>query len=54
MTESKSRLGFIGLGLMGQGFTKCLINAGYQVIGYDLEQQKIDLALKHGVIPAQN
>jgi 3-hydroxyisobutyrate dehydrogenase-like beta-hydroxyacid dehydrogenase len=54
MTESKSRLGFIGLGLMGQGFTKCLINAGYQVIGYDLEQQKIDLALEHGVIPAQN
>ena len=54
MTNYKPNLGFIGLGQMGQGFTKCLINAGYQVTGYDLEHQKIDQAVEHGVIPAKN
>ena len=29
------RIGFIGLGLMGTGFTKRLIATGHEVTGYD-------------------
>ena len=54
MTAKKPLLGFIGLGLMGQGFTKCLVNAGYQVIGYDIKQEKITQAISHGVLSAKS
>ena len=47
-------IGFVGLGLMGQGATKCLTRAGYQVTGFDINPSKNDLAAKHGVIPASN
>ena len=42
-------IGFIGLGLMGQGMTKCLKRAGYQVTGFDINPAMNDLAAKHGV-----
>jgi 3-hydroxyisobutyrate dehydrogenase len=45
-------LGFIGLGLMGQGFTKCLARAGYRVIGFDLDPAKREAARDWGVEPA--
>ena len=32
MTE---RIGFVGLGLMGAGFTRRLIATGHAVVGYD-------------------
>ena len=54
MSANKPLLGFIGLGLMGQGFTKCLVNAGYQVIGYDIKQEKIREANSHGVLSAKS
>lgn len=53
MTD-KPNLGFIGLGLMGQGFTKRLVSCGYQVSGYDLDADKIAMAEKHGVTGAKN
>ena len=40
MTNDKPRIGFIGLGLMGQGFTKCLTRAGYEVTGYDIVPER--------------
>ncbi len=49
---SKPRIGFIGLGLMGQGFTAHLVESGYQVTGYDIDSEKVALAAKHGVIGA--
>ncbi len=53
MTD-KPTLGFIGLGLMGQGATKRLCGAGYQVTGFDIDPAKNDLAAQHGVMPAAN
>jgi len=36
MTEGA--VGFIGLGLMGQGFTRRLAEKGYRVVGFDIDQ----------------
>lgn len=49
MTE---RIGFIGLGLMGTGFTKRLIATGHAVTGYDPDPARMSAAVKNGVKPA--
>lgn len=46
------RIGFIGLGLMGTGFTKRLIATGHDVIGYDPDPARMDEAMTRGVRPA--
>lgn len=33
-------VGFIGLGLMGQGFTRRLAEKGYRVVGFDIDAAK--------------
>lgn len=53
MTDGKARIGFIGLGLMGQAFTKRLVATGYAVTGYDLVPDKVRAAERHGVRPAR-
>jgi 3-hydroxyisobutyrate dehydrogenase len=45
-------LGFIGLGLMGQGFTKRLLESGFKVTGYDVVADKVKQAAAHGVTGA--
>lgn len=45
-------IGFVGLGLMGQGFTRRLRESGHDVIGFDIDRSKVELAAKHGVTPA--
>ena len=52
MNDQLPRLGFVGLGMMGQGFTKCLVRAGYTMTGYDLDGARIRQAEEHGVLPA--
>ena len=42
-------IGFIGLGLMGQGFTRRLIDCGHRVVGYDIDGGKIEVAAAFGV-----
>ncbi len=42
-------VGFIGIGLMGAGFTKRLIDQGYEVVGYDIDDTKLDAAAEWGV-----
>lgn len=54
MTDPKPKLGFIGLGLMGQAFTRRLVGCGYAVTGFDLVPERMADAAKHGVIPAQS
>ena len=54
MSANKPTVGFIGLGLMGQGATKCLTRNGYTVTGFDIDPAKNDLANQHGVKPVQN
>jgi 3-hydroxyisobutyrate dehydrogenase len=51
MADGKGRIGFIGLGLMGQAFTRRLVACGYRVIGYDVRRQQIAAAQAHGVEP---
>ena len=50
--STKPTIGFIGLGLMGQAFTKRLVSSGYTVTGFDIATQQVEQATKHGVIPA--
>lgn len=50
--SSTPAIGFIGLGLMGQGFTRRLVDSGYKVTGYDIVPDKIATAGRHGVAPA--
>ena len=45
-------IGFIGLGLMGTGFTKRLTAKGYAVIGFDIDTRKVDASAAWGVAPA--
>lgn len=42
-------VGFIGLGLMGTGFTRRLIATGHRVIGYDIDPAKTEAAAQYGV-----
>ena len=45
-------IGFIGLGLMGQGFTRRLRERGYGVVGFDTNSAKVVAAAAWGVKPA--
>lgn len=44
-----ARIGFVGLGLMGAGFTRRLIATGHAVTGYDSDPARMDAAAKAGV-----
>jgi 3-hydroxyisobutyrate dehydrogenase-like beta-hydroxyacid dehydrogenase len=45
-------IGFIGLGLMGAGFTKRLVSEGCTVVGFDLDASKLEEAKGWHVKPA--
>ncbi len=45
-------IGFIGLGLMGQGFTARLKETGHRVVGFDIDAAKVARAKANGVEPA--
>jgi 3-hydroxyisobutyrate dehydrogenase len=47
-------IGFVGLGLMGQGFTQRLCEKGYRVIGHDIDAGKTQAAAAWGVTPADS
>jgi 3-hydroxyisobutyrate dehydrogenase len=47
-----AKIGFVGLGLMGQAFTRRLVESGFTVTGYDIVADKVAQAAKHGVKPA--
>jgi len=44
----KPALGLIGLGLMGEPYAKWLVERGYRVTAYDLEEKKIERAVAAG------
>lgn len=50
--QNQPTIGFIGLGLMGQAFTKRLVARGYTVVGFDIAAGKVAEAKKHGVVAA--
>jgi 3-hydroxyisobutyrate dehydrogenase-like beta-hydroxyacid dehydrogenase len=45
-------IGFVGLGLMGTGFTRRLMETGHRVVGFDIDAAKIKAAAEKGVAPA--
>ena len=45
-------VGFVGLGLMGEGFTRRLIEKGHAVTGFDIDPEKTRAAAAWGVKPA--
>lgn len=47
-------LGFVGLGLMGQGFTRRLVAQGHRVVGFDADPSKTRAAAAWGVVPANS
>ena len=53
MTEPRT-IGFLGLGLMGRGFTRRLTGQGYRVLGYDIAADKVEAARAWGVEPADS
>lgn len=46
------RIGFLGLGLMGEGFTRRLIELGHEVAGFDPVDARREAASDWGVRPA--
>ena len=47
--SSNTTIGFIGLGKMGAGFTARLLDSGYNVIGYDIDNACCEAAKAKGV-----
>lgn len=47
-------IGFIGLGLMGEGFTRRLIEKGYRVVGFDIDAARTKAAAGWGVTVAES
>ena len=45
-------IGFIGLGLMGQGFVRRLKETGHRVVGFDIDAAKVAQAKAIGIEPA--
>jgi 3-hydroxyisobutyrate dehydrogenase-like beta-hydroxyacid dehydrogenase len=44
----KKRIGFVGLGLMGRGMVRNLLSAGFPVIGYDIDNGKMEALVGKG------
>jgi 3-hydroxyisobutyrate dehydrogenase-like beta-hydroxyacid dehydrogenase len=45
-------VGFVGLGLMGEGFTRRLVEVGHRVVGFDIDAAKVAASAAWGVTPA--
>jgi 3-hydroxyisobutyrate dehydrogenase-like beta-hydroxyacid dehydrogenase len=50
----KTKLGFIGLGLMGRRIVQRLLTHGYQVIAYDQDRSRVEELIDSGASPAAN
>ena len=51
---NKSKVGFVGLGRMGQGMSRRILDAGHDVIVYDVVPQAMDLLVTAGARSAHN
>jgi 3-hydroxyisobutyrate dehydrogenase len=48
------RIGFIGLGNMGSKMVKNLLQANYEVVGYDINEKLVDALLPNGIHKASS
>ncbi len=46
------RLGFLGIGLMGEAMVRRLLDRGYAVTVWNLEPERLDLVVPHGAVAA--
>ena len=44
----KKRIGFVGLGLMGSGMARNLVAAGFPLIGYDIDDSRMEAFVREG------
>jgi len=44
----RKRIGFVGLGLMGSGMARNLIQAGFPLVGYDIDPTKVEAIVREG------
>src|ERR1700757_3584834 len=54
LTESRAKLGFIGLGQMGSRIAQRLLDRGYQLTAFDLEISQAEAIAAHGGIIARS
>ncbi len=50
--SERPRLGFIGIGIMGEAMTRRLLERGYAVAVWNREPERLDLVVPHGAIAA--
>lgn len=50
--DARAKLGFLGLGAMGQPMVRNLVNAGYTVNVYDVRSERIDASVAAGAVAA--
>ena len=50
--SARPRIGFIGIGLMGEAMTRRLLERGYAVTAWNLEPERLDTVVPHGARPA--
>ena len=48
------RIGFIGLGNMGSKMVKNLLQANYEVVGYDINEKLVDELIPNGIHKASS
>lgn len=49
---TRPRIGFIGIGIMGEAMTRRLLDKGYAVTVWNLEPERLDCVVPHGAVPA--
>jgi 3-hydroxyisobutyrate dehydrogenase len=54
METKKEKVGFVGLGAMGQPMSRRLLEAGYEVMGYDLRPEAMESVVQRGGKPASS
>ena len=52
--NQNEKIGFIGLGIMGQPMAGHLLAAGYEVSVYDLRRESMEIAAEHGAVPCSS
>ena len=49
---TRKRIGFVGIGLMGEAMTRRLLDKGYSVTVWNLEPERLDTVVPFGAVPA--
>jgi 2-hydroxy-3-oxopropionate reductase len=53
-TPDNTKIGFIGLGIMGTPMVRNLVSAGYDTTAYDLDPARVEEAVRDGGTPASS